>query len=118
MKTIRAVSSIGVVVMLGLVLRGLLAGDLSVEGSNLVGMPWGLTSLADVYVGAALVLTWIRWRDGNAAGWLWLPVLLVFGHLASAAYVAWRSWNEPDVPTLLLGPRRTMAATVNPLGRS
>lgn len=117
MRTIRTVSTVGVVLMVAVILRGMVAGDLSAEGSELLGMPWGLTSVVDVYVGAALVLAWIRWRDGARRALVWLPVLVVLGHLGSAGYVAWRSWRDPDVPTLLLGSRRMLSATARPWGR-
>lgn len=115
MKTIRGVATVAVVVMVVAIAWAFMAGDFAEEGGEILGLPWGVVSIIDIYVGAALVLAWIRWRDGNGAAIAWLVVLVVLGHLGSALYVAWRAWTSPDVPTLLLGPRRTLAATVNPL---
>lgn len=114
MRTIRGVATAGVVIMVATIGWALAVGDFSAEGSELLGLPWGVTSIVDVYVGVALVLAWIRWRDGASAALVWLPVLVVLGHLGSAGYVAWRAWTTPDVATLLLGPRRTLAATATP----
>ncbi len=115
MKTIRAVATVGVVIMVVAIAWALATGDLRAEGAVIIGLPWGVVSLVDVYVGVALIVAWIRWRDGNSTALVWLVVLVVLGHLGSAVYVAWRAWTSPDVPTLLLGPRRTLAATANPL---
>lgn len=115
MKTIRSVSTAGVVIMVTAITWAVVTGDFAVEGAEIVGLPWGVVSLIDIYVGVALVVVWIRWRDGNATALGWLVLLVLLGHLGSALYVAWRAWTTPDVPTLLLGPRRTLAATVNPL---
>ena len=115
MKTIRSVSTVAVVVMVVAIGWAFTAGDFAEEGSVILGLPWGVVSIIDIYVGAILILGWIRWRDGTAAAVVWFVVLFVLGHLGSALYIAWRAWTSPDVPTLLLGPRRTLAATVNPL---
>lgn len=115
MKTIRGVATVAVAVMVVAIGWAFVTGDFGEEGGVILGLPWGVVSIIDVYVGAVLVLAWIRWRDGTAAALAWLVVLFVLGNLGSALYVAWRAWTSPDVPTMLLGPRRTLAATVNPL---
>lgn len=118
MKTIRGVATSGVVIMTAVIIWALVTGDLGAQGEVLFGLSWGVVSVVDIYVGVALLLVWVRWRDGTAVALTWLVILLVLGHLGSAAYVAWRAWTSPDVPTLLLGPRRTMSATANPLSGS
>ena len=78
-------------------------GDFSSEGSTILDLRWGVVSIVDIYVGAAVVGTWIWWRDGPRAGIFWVVALVALGHLATAGYVAWRAWSADSVRTLLVG---------------
>lgn len=80
-------------------------GDFSADGATILGLPWGVVSIIDIYAGAALVAAWIWWRDGPRAGIGWVAALVVLGHLATALYVAWRAWSSESVESLLMGPR-------------
>lgn len=106
MTPIRLVSVIGTFALGGAILFALVTADFGEEGSVLLDMAWGWVSVLDVYTGAALVAMWIWWRDGVAAGVLWLVLLFVLGHLATALYVGWRAFTSESVPALLVGHDR------------
>lgn len=105
MTVIRVVSTALAVVMSAAIVWAAINGDFSADGELILDLHWGVVSLIDIYVGAALVAAWIWWRDGAGAGVLWLVLLAVLGHLASAAYVAWRAWTTDSVVSLLTGRR-------------
>ncbi len=105
MTVIRLLSTALALVMAAAIVWAAIDGDFSADGEQILGLPWGVVSIIDVYVGAALVATWIWWRDGPSQGLVWLLLLVVLGHLATALYVAWRSWTVESVPSLLAGSR-------------
>lgn len=82
------VAGIGAVLMVLVLLRALLYGDLAAEGRQLLEMPWGLMSLVDIYTGLLLFSCWIFWRERHRpVAVLWLLGLLLFGNLASCLYI-------------------------------
>ena len=103
MTAVRIVSAIGAVVLGGAIIVALTTGDLGAEGPAILDLPWGWVSVLDVYTGAAIVAAWIWWRDGVVMGVVWLVLLIVLGHLATALYVAWRSWTSSSVEAVLTG---------------
>ena len=103
MTAARIVSALGAVLLGGAILVALVSGDLVAEGRVIFDIPWGWVSVLDVYTGVAIVATWIWWRDGAAMGAVWLVLLIVLGHLATALYVAWRAWTSASVEELLTG---------------
>lgn len=107
MNAIRATATTLAIVMTAAIVWAMVGGDFSGDGGIILGLRWGVVSIIDIYVGAALVGTWIWWRDGSRAGLVWVLALLVLGHLATAAYVAWRAWSVDSVAALLMGRRLT-----------
>lgn len=100
------VLSTGLALVLGIVIVwAAVGGDFSGEGGMILGLRWGVVSIVDIYVGAAMVAVWIWWRDGPRLGTLWFVALVVLGHFATAAYVAWRAWSAESVTALLIGRR-------------
>lgn len=105
MTIVRPLSTVLAVVMGLAIVWAALGGDFSAEGEQILDLRWGVVSIIDLYVGAALVGTWIWWRDGPGAAAAWLILLVVLGHLATASYVAWRAWTVDSIQELLTGPR-------------
>jgi hypothetical protein len=98
MKVAKGISLIGILVMGAAILNALLAGNFATEGSALMGMPWGVVSLVDLYVGFALFAGWIWYREssrGIAIGWI--VALLVLGFFTGSLYAflaLWRSQGD------------------------
>ena len=103
MIAVRTLATLLTVVMAVSIGIAFIGGNFTEEGTTLLGLQWGVVSLIDIYTGAALVAFWIWWRDGWRTGLAWLVLLVVLGHLATAAYVAWRSWTADTVEALLTG---------------
>ena len=66
---------------------GFAAGEFWREGAIIVGLPWGIISIIDVYTGAALFCGWIAWRERSAPHVaFWAVLIFVLGNLATSAY--------------------------------
>lgn len=105
MVAIRTLATALAIVMGIAILWAAVGGDFSGEGSVILGLRWGVVSIVDIYVGTAVIASWIWWRDGPRAGLVWTGALVVLGHLATAVYVAWRAWSTDSPSALLLGRR-------------
>lgn len=85
--------------MMLVIAYGMVYGDVTVEGSTLLRMPWGVVTLVDVYIGLVLFSGWVLRREHNgvaAAGWI--AAFLAAGNLATCVYVlkaAAESRNDP-----------------------
>jgi hypothetical protein len=81
------VSALGVLAMAAVLIYGFAAGDFAGEGAQLIGMPWGIVSLVDLYVGFILFSGWILYREGiSAKSILWVVLMMVLGFFAGALY--------------------------------
>jgi hypothetical protein len=83
----RAVAGVGFVVMTIALAWGFTTGHFWEEGSVLMGMPWGVISVIDVYTGASLFSGWIAYRERSA--WktaAWVVLIFVMGNWATTLY--------------------------------
>lgn len=87
MKIAYAIALVGLLAMSAALVYGFTAGNFGQEGSQLTGMPWGIVSLVDLYVGFVLFSGWIVFRE---RGWLqsivWVVLMMVLGFWAGALY--------------------------------
>jgi hypothetical protein len=89
MKTAKTISILGILAMTAVLVYGFTAGDFSSEGSQLLGMPWGIVSLIDLYTGFTLFSMWIIYREKSlAAAILWTVGMMVLGFFAGSLYAA------------------------------
>lgn len=88
MKLTKTIALLGLAAMTGVILRGFLVGNFSVEGNQLLAMPWGVVSLVDLYVGFTLFSGWIVYREKL---WLariaWVVLMMTLGNWTAALYV-------------------------------
>lgn len=80
--------TVATVVMAAALGYGMTAGSLRTEGGEIMGMPWGVVTLVEVYVGMTLFACWMFWREASrvkAAAWLLAAIVL--GNIVSCAYV-------------------------------
>lgn len=78
----------GLIAMIAAFYYGARTGHLWTDFPELVGNPWGIVTLIDIYVGFALFSCWVVWRERSgitAAGWVFLIMLL--GNIAASLYV-------------------------------
>lgn len=87
MRFVASVASVALVVSLA---HGTISGDLTSEGTTILGLAWGRVSLADVYTGVFVLGSWIVWRERSPLrATPWLLLLVVFGNFGIAFYL-WR----------------------------
>jgi hypothetical protein len=107
MSAIRFLSVLGVLVMVATITFGLVSGDFSGEGAEIVGFAWGKVTLIDLYVGLVLFGGWVGLREES---WpmtvFWWLLLIVLGNLATAVYVALAAFRSADLRELMLGSGR------------
>ncbi len=111
MPVVRMIAIIGVLAMIGAIGYAFAVGDFSREGGVIIGLPWGVVTLVDLYVGFVIFSAWIVYREGvNARSLVWVILMLVLGNLAAAVYVlvALQS-SGGDGRRLLLGRHATLA---------
>jgi len=88
MKRSAILAGLGVCSMLIALAYGFVVGNFSLEGRQLLSMPWGIVSLVDLYVGFFLFSAWVLFREGSSlAGRMWIALVMSLGSLAMGLYV-------------------------------
>ena len=88
MKIARAISLVGLLGMTCMILHGLLAGNLSAEGSRLVAMPWGRVTLADLYIGLTIFSVWVVYREQHLTrSAIWIVLIMGLGNWTTSLYL-------------------------------
>jgi hypothetical protein len=87
MKLAKAIALLGLLAMSGVLIYGFVVGDFSGEGSKLLGMPWGIVSMVDLYVGFILFSGWIVYRERSPVRSLaWVVLMMVLGFWTGSLY--------------------------------
>jgi hypothetical protein len=87
MRLAKLIALVGLLVMTGILVYAFSTGSFSQEGSILLGMPWGIVSLVDLYVGFALFSIWIVYREKAVLpAILWVFLMMVLGFWTGALY--------------------------------
>jgi hypothetical protein len=88
MRAVAVLGVLGFVAMAGALVYGFTVGDFWSEGRVLTAMPWGVVSLIDVYVGFALFLGWVAYREASVARTaVWVLLVLTLGNVITSGYV-------------------------------
>lgn len=88
MKTAKVIALLGFIFMSIAILNGFINGSFTQDGGELLRNPWGVVSLTDLFVGFALFLLWIFFREESLIiKLLWIPIMAVLGFLAAALYI-------------------------------
>ena len=93
-------------IITGFVGYGFVAGDGWNEVATLAAMPWGLTTLIDVYAGLVLFCGWVLYREKQTAPRIaWCLAILLGGNALAAAYALYALiTSKRDATTFWLGP--------------
>ena len=87
MKLAKIISLVGLLAMTGVLIYGFTVGDFSGEGTKLLGIPWGIVSLVDLYVGFTLFSGWIVFREkALLSSIIWVVLMMVLGFWAGSLY--------------------------------
>ena len=96
MKLGKLIALLGMAVMGAMLIYGFTIGDFNGEGAVLTHMPWGIVSLADVYVGFVLFCGWIFFREKSLlVAVLWTVAVMVLGNFLTSLYVLLRPAQQP-----------------------
>jgi hypothetical protein len=88
MNFAKALAITGIAVMGGVLGNGFARGDFFKEGSQLIRMPWGIVSLADVYVGFSFISAWVVFREKSLSKAIaWVAAIMTLGNIVSSVYV-------------------------------
>ncbi len=88
MRMAMACTTIGLLALTGALVYGFGWGGGWAEVGVLMGYPWFVVSLFDVYIGFLLIGVWVFWRErSRAVAALWLVLILTLGNVISCMYV-------------------------------
>ena len=78
----------GLTVMIAALYFGLQSGQLWTELRSITGLPWGVVTLIDIYVGFVLFSCWIVWREpSRLAALAWIALIMLLGNVVACLYV-------------------------------
>lgn len=87
MKIAKGIALLGLLAMTAVLIYGFTVGNFSVEGAQLLKMPWGIVSMVDLYVGFILFSGWIIYREkALLPSIIWVILMMVMGFWAGALY--------------------------------
>lgn len=87
MRIAKVVALLGVLAMGATLIYSFAVGDLGGEGKELLAMPWGVTSIIDVYTGISLFCLWVVYREKSLLRSLaWIVGFIVLGFFAAGVY--------------------------------
>ena len=87
MKIAKIIALIGLIAMTVVLIYGFALGNFSAEGAKLLGMPWGIVSLVDLYTGFVLFSCWIIYREKSLpVAILWTIAMMTLGFFAGSLY--------------------------------
>jgi hypothetical protein len=105
MKAIRWVtlaSAAGIVLLVTGIVLSMRQMPLSAGLRDIARTLWGVTTLADLYLGLFAVAGWIAFRERSLPRSLaWLAALCLLGNLATLVYIFMASLREPTIARLL-----------------
>ena len=84
----KIISFIGFIVLLGLIIYGVVARDIFVEGSIMLSVFWGQFTFVDIYVAFFVFYMWVVIRERSfwkAA--LWFFLIMLGGSMAICLYI-------------------------------
>lgn len=108
MKMGKVIAWVGLIAMTGALLQGFLVGDFFQDGGEILGNPWGIVSLVDLYVGFVLFSMWIAFREKSPIlAAVWIVLMMILGFFTGALYVLYAFYqSKEDWLRFFLGARK------------
>ena len=78
------------IAFLGFCIQAGLAGDFMGEFSQIIGLPWGKVSLADLYLGFLMLAVFIAMTEKLSISIPVILALVVLGNVVAAFWLVWR----------------------------
>jgi hypothetical protein len=86
-KIAKIIALLGVLAMGATLIYSFAVGDFFGEGKELLAMPWGVTSIIDVYTGVSLFSIWVIFREKSfVRSLIWIAFFIVLGFFAVSLY--------------------------------
>lgn len=110
MKIAKWIAGLGVLSMTVVLLYGFIVGDFFEDGGKIVGNPWGIVSLVDLYVGFFLFSLWIWYREEHLLNAIvWVALMMVLGFFTGSLYVLIALiQSNGDMDVLFKGKKRAL----------
>lgn len=87
MNSAKILAGAGFVAMTFALIYGFTVGNFNQDGSLILGNPWGIVSLIDLYTGFFLFSGWIIYREGiNFKSIIWVILMMVLGFFTASLY--------------------------------
>lgn len=87
MKIAKVIAVLCLTAMTVILFYAFTRGNFAEEGRRLLGMPWGIVSLVDLYAGFSLFACWISYRERSLPrSILWIILMVVLGFWAGSLY--------------------------------
>ena len=87
MRVAKTLALIGLLAMSAILIYGFSIGDFSNDGAKILGNPWGIVSLVDLYTGFLLFSMWIVYREKSfLRSVLWVILMMVLGFFTGSLY--------------------------------
>ena len=105
MRIAKGLSFVGVIAMTLAIINGFVNGDFMTDGGEILGNPWGIVSLVDLYVGFVLFSMWIVFREQSVlAMTVWVVLMMTLGFLTASVYIFVKLYeSRGDWITFFLG---------------
>ena len=88
MRFAKLLSACGIIAMTAALIYGFAVGDFGSDGAKLLGNPWGVVSMVDLYTGFILFSVWIVFREKSIGGAIiWMVWMMVLGFFTASLYV-------------------------------
>ena len=88
MKIAKGIAGLGLLAMTAVLVYGFVGGDFASDGNLILGNPWGIVSLVDLYTGFILFSAWIIYRERSIlTGAFWTILMMVLGFFTASLYV-------------------------------
>lgn len=102
---LKVIPIVAIVTMSTALAYGFTSGDLFREGAVLTGMPWGVVTLIDFYIGILIFSSWVCFRESNPLVMVaWIIAFIFTGNLATAVYLLHAVVQaKGDMQKLMLG---------------
>ncbi len=90
MPLLRITIGLSGIALAALIIRAFYAGDFWVEGAWLTSMPWGIVSLADLYLGFLVIAVVIALVERSAWAAFWIIPIPFLGNVWTVIWFVYR----------------------------
>lgn len=91
----KALIAIAGLVLTGLIVWAVIVGDFSAAGDFLLGKPWGIVAMADLYLGFLLIALVIYLVEPDTRIALaWIVPIFVLGNIVTVLWFVLRGFNQ------------------------